>query len=388
MHGRGYVKDGDRKAARYIRNELEEYGVDPLFDSSYFQAFEVNVNTFPGSMELVLDGEVQEPGIEFIPDPLSGSTEGTYHVHRITPPMLADRQRFRRVEEFGSRGDRIAVLDPQKARGDSARNFLSLRYALARKGPVIVLNGEDLTWGIRDTAFANAILEVDSNRIDLREDQEVQIDVEGQLERDYRTRNVGGIIPGKNPSAEPILLSGHYDHLGRMGKDTYIPGASDNGSGIAMLLHFAERFAQAPPDRPIVFLFFGAEELGILGSKHYSEEPAFPLEDIEFQFNLDIVGGGSKGIAVVNGKVYQDALDRLRSMNEEANYFPKIKARGKAMNSDHYWFSKAGVPSFFIYTLGDVKAYHDVHDTADNLPMTKFDELVKLLERFVREYDS
>ncbi len=73
-------------------------------------------------------------------------------------------------------------------------------------------------------------------------------------------------------------------------------------------------------------------------------------------------------------------------MNEEEGWFPKIKARGKAMNSDHYWFSEKGVPAFFIYTLGDVDAYHDVHDTAENLPLSRFDELAALVERFVREY--
>jgi hypothetical protein len=386
MHGRGYVKDGQRKAAEYIRQELKGYGADPLFDGSYYQPFKVDVNTFPGAMELIWNGDTLEPGIGFIPHPMSGSSEGNYKVFHVTPPMLQDKHGVKRLRAFGRDGDQVAVLDPEKAKGDSARNFLSLRYGLADKGPVIVLGGKDLTWSVRDTAFAHAILEVDSNRIEPEKGKEVRMRIRNEFKSGYETQNIGARIPGKDPDAKPIVLSAHYDQLGRMGEDTYIPGASDNASGTAMLLYLAEHFAENTPERPIVLLFFGAEELGILGSEHYTEHPAFPLEEIAFLMNIDLVGGGSKGITVVNGKVHRDKLEWLRRMNEEASWFPKIKARGKAMNSDHYWFSEKGVPAFFIYTLGDVDAYHDVHDTAENLPMTKFDELATMVERFVREF--
>ena len=61
--------------------------------------------------------------------------------------------------------------------------------------------------------------------------------------------------------------------------------------------------------------------------------------------------------------------------------FP-IGARGKAKNSDHYWFTEKGVPSFFIYTLGGIKAYHDIYDRPETLPLTKFAEVYKLLLEF------
>lgn len=380
------MNEGEKKAAQYIRNELRQYGVEPLFKKGYFQPFKVDVNSFPGAMSLVWEDDTLEPGIDFIPSPVAGPGKGNYNVFHVTPPMLKVGNGVERIRDFGSDGDRVAVLDPQKAKGDSAKKFLSLRHGLAKKGPVIALGGKDLTWSVRDTSLEHTILTVDSNRIDVADGQALRIHVANRFKKDYKTRNVGGRIPGKDPDAEPIVLSAHYDQLGRMGKDTYIPGASDNASGTAMLLYLAEHFSEQKPERPIVVLFFGAEELGILGSKHYTENPAFPLEQIAFLMNIDLVGGGSKGITVVNGKVHEKKLEWLRKMNEEEGWFPKIKARGKAMNSDHYWFSEKGVPAFFIYTLGDVDAYHDVHDTAANLPMTKFDELGTMIERFVRGF--
>jgi len=63
---------------------------------------------------------------------------------------------------------------------------------------------------------------------------------------------------------------------------------------------------------------------------------------------------------------------------------PLVKPRGKAANSDHYWFTEKGVPAFFIYTMGGIKAYHDVYDVAATLPLTKYEELRKLLIAFAR----
>lgn len=387
MHGRGYVMDGDRVAADYIRDRLMENGADPLFEKGHFQEFEVTVNRFPGELELIWGKDTLRPGHDYLVDPFSGGGEGRFKPFPVTPGMLQNQNGMRRLRKFGKGNDRVAILDPQKAEGDSLKKFLSLRFTLAQKGPVIVLGDEELTWSVQGKATDHPILEVDREKVDLKKGP-VRIRVDQELVEGYSTQNVGGIIEGKDPNADTLLLSGHYDQLGRMGKETYFPGASDNGSGTAMLLYLAEQFAEDPPDRTIVFLFFGAEELGLLGSKQYVEDPAFPLEQIRFQVNLDIVGGGSEGITAVNGKVHEKELELLRSLNEKAeNPFPKIKARGKAANSDHHWFSEEGVPAFFIYTLGDVEAYHDVHDTAENLPLSRFDELVKLMELFIDELE-
>jgi hypothetical protein len=64
------------------------------------------------------------------------------------------------------------------------------------------------------------------------------------------------------------------------------------------------------------------------------------------------------------------------------HYLKEVKIRGKAANSDHYYFSEKGVKAFFIYTLGGIKAYHDVYDKAETLPLTKFEELFELITRF------
>jgi hypothetical protein len=72
----------------------------------------------------------------------------------------------------------------------------------------------------------------------------------------------------------------------------------------------------------------------------------------------------------------------LNEVNEAGNYVVKINPRGKAANSDHYWFTEKGVRAFFLYTLGGIKAYHDVFDKAETLPLTEYEDLFKLIVEF------
>ena len=82
---------------------------------------------------------------------------------------------------------------------------------------------------------------------------------------------------------EYIYIVGHYDHLGRMGKEVYFPGANDNASGISMILSLAKELAQEEKTKySMVFICFGSEEIGLVGSKYYTENPLVPLEKIKF----------------------------------------------------------------------------------------------------------
>ena len=111
----------------------------------------------------------------------------------------------------------------------------------------------------------------------------------------------------------------------------------------------------------------------------------FPLNQINFLINLDLLGTGDDGIQVVNGSVYQSHFDKLVAINQQKNYLKDIKIRGKAANSDHYYFSEKGVPAVFIYTLGGIKAYHDIDDKAATLPLTEFEDCFRLITDFVVE---
>ena len=120
----------------------------------------------------------------------------------------------------------------------------------------------------------------------------------------------------------------------------------------------------------------------MMGSKYYTENPIVPLKQIRFLINTDLAGTGNEGITVVNATEFPIEFALMNKINDEYKYLAKINARGKAANSDHYFFTEKGVPAFFFYTLGGIKAYHDVFDKASTLPLNEQDQLDSLLIKF------
>ncbi|WAC41922.1 M28 family peptidase [Pedobacter sp. SL55] len=99
-------------------------------------------------------------------------------------------------------------------------------------------------------------------------------------------------------------------------------------------------------------------------------------------WNLDLLGNGDAGATVVNATVYPDEFALLNKINNQQKLISKINSRGKAANSDHYYFTEKGVPAFFLYTQGGISAYHDVYDMAATLPLTAYQNLFKLFVAF------
>ena len=140
------------------------------------------------------------------------------------------------------------------------------------------------------------------------------------------------------------------------------------------------------PKYSLVFLAFGAEELGLLGSKYFVDHPPFALKNIKFLLNFDLAGTGSKGIQVVNATTYPNQFKTLQTLNQKQRYVKEIKARGHACNSDHCSFDSFQVPSFYSYTLGGIAAYHDVYDRFETLPLTSFEGYASLMKAFVKSF--
>ena len=179
-----------------------------------------------------------------------------------------------------------------------------------------------------------------------------------------------------------IVITAHYDHLGGLGKDTYFPGANDNASGVALLLNLARYYALHPQKYSISFILFSGEEIGLLGSKYFTENPLLPLNKIRFLINTDLAGTGDDGITVVNATEFPKEFEWMQQLNTDFKLLKAVNARGKAANSDHHFFTEKGVPSFFFYTLGGVSYYHDILDKSETLPLNEHEDLYKLLIKF------
>jgi aminopeptidase YwaD len=343
--GRGYIGKTQAVAADFLAGEFRKSGVKKLLKKSYFQTFDMPVNTFPGKMEVIADGKKLLPGIHFLIGAESQGIRGGFMLYKF---------------------------DSLTYRGADAKNTVPLEIKLDKK----------LTWTVSQQVAPYTLIHLlrDSfpNQI-----KNIDLQIENKFIPAFKSKNICGYIEGTEVKDTFIVLSAHYDHLGGMGKETCFPGANDNASGVSMLLDFAKYFSVHKPKYSVAFLLFAGEEAGLVGSKYFTENPLIPLGKIKFLLNLDLLGTGTEGITVVNATEYKTEFEKLKQINTEKKLLTLIKPRGKAANSDHYWFSEKGVKSFFIYTMGGITAYHDIYDISLTLPLSRYREVFALLTEFV-----
>lgn len=380
FQGRGYVRDGAPKAARYLRQRFHQLGLRPL-GQSFSQPFTVTINTFPGQASVAVDATSLAPGQAFIADAASGfgHLRGPVYAfdtlaftnEEVRTRLLSTDLRTRVLVLRQSAVSRLATLPPAVQQ--------HLTTAAARVTLV-----QKLTATLADHQLKQPRVEVLASAWP-KAAQSVTLALDARLAAEFATENVVGYLPGRIQPDSFLLVTAHYDHLGTLGRRTYFPGANDNASGVAMLLELAAHYAR-PENRPaysLVFVAFGAEEAGLIGSRYFVEHPPVALARIRFLLNLDLLGTGSEGATVVNGRVFEAQYRQLQALNEAGHYLPALAARGRAANSDHYYFSERGVPAFFLYTRGGPTAYHDVYDRPETLPLTAFASLFRLLCDFL-----
>ena len=395
MHGRGYVQGGEHLAAAYLRGRLRQLGLQPLAPD-YTQPFTLDVNTFPGKMELRFTSANQssnllfKPGLDFIASPESpGAVRKSCAI--ISADTAALKGGSAKVSELlagylDSKPNQVLVISQNAEKQLNSPNNADLLAHWEELYQARIILVDKLTASLSEQQGRQPRLEVLASKWPVSSTgQEARIEIDAKLIHDYQTQNLAAVVRGKTQPDSFLIVSAHYDHLGMMGKDTYFPGANDNASGVALLLELAAHYAR-PENQPacsVVFLLFGAEEAGLVGSRYFVAHPLVPLPRIKFLVNLDLLGTGEEGATVVNGKVFEPAYQRLTALNDAHHYLPRLTARGRAANSDHFPFSEAGVPAFFLYTRGGSTAYHDVNDQPAALSLAGFAGAFGLVHDFL-----
>jgi aminopeptidase YwaD len=390
MSGRGYVDGGGAKAAAYINNKFDEYGLKSFNKepgkgqiSARYQPYSFPVNTFPGIVSLKLNHKTLIPGKDFLVHGASRSIAiANKRVTSIQLAALRDTLQWDSIRSGFSANGVYLLYNIDKL---MAMKKLSIR-SLAKEftsGVYIVPMSKKLTWLVTtDTVGATIIYVEDS--VMPRTVRKMSAVIQTKFIPAFPTQNVLGYIPGTGKPDSFIVFSAHYDHLGKMGERAVFNGANDNASGTAMLLYLAKYYSAHPQKYSIAFMAFSGEEAGLLGSIYYVTHPIFPLENIRFVMNMDMMGDATKGITIVNGPANPVEFAMFKRINADNNYLPDIINRDQTKNSDHYPFSQMDVNAVFIYTNGVKPYYHDIKDRPEEVDFEHADGVIKLLEDFTR----
>ena len=455
MEGRATGTEGNKMAAEYIAQTIESFGIPPVSSiGSYFQEVtftkcqlsEVTLAVNDSSYDLFGDYVFllsELPSNEVTIDvsdvvfmgygidderysdyakakDLNGKTILIYSGEPVSDEGISMVTGTTNMSEWS--GDLVRKLEVAKARGVNAavvispgflqtvsnerRNILNGQLVMGDAGA----DGGQAAHVIVSSKLAADILGKKSGKVIKRRDKArnkgklkpVSVPVALNAEITRQTRSTEGVnvlayIEGTDPNLkdELIVITAHYDHVGTRGGAIY-NGADDNASGTSGVLELAQAFQEAKsrgvgPRRSVLCMLVTAEEIGLLGSQYYSENPVFPLENTVANINIDMIGRVDAQHEDSN-YIYVIGADRLSTelheINEEANRRYTQLALDYTYNapddpnqfyyrSDHYNFAKNGVPSVFYFS-GVHEDYHRPTDTADKIMFDKAAKVMKL----------
>ncbi|MEJ5960763.1 M20/M25/M40 family metallo-hydrolase [Pedobacter immunditicola] len=200
-------------------------------------------------------------------------------------------------------------------------------------------------------------------------------------------RNVIGFLDNK--ASKTIVIGAHYDHLGEgkqgssLAKDSYgiiHNGADDNSSGVAGLLELARVYSQNQVKEPVNFLFiaFGAEELGLVGSRYFVKHPIYDLNNVHWMLNMDMIGRLNKetGVSVIGFGTSPAFETIFNDINPQqfVKFYTGYEGRG---GSDQTSFYEKNIPVLFFHTGGHPD-YHKPTDDADKVDFTSLQGILNL----------
>jgi aminopeptidase YwaD len=437
--GRRAGTAGADAAAEWIAAEFAAAGLTPAAGGSFLQPFTFidGVDLGPANRLAIAGGTPWKAGTDFQPLAFSAAGQVTGAVafagYGIVARDLAHddyegldvKDKIVLVLRYGPDGDdpqsKWAAFTSLRMKASNARDR-GARALLAVSGPRTRDAGDDLVPLQTDAsladaglpafsikrAVADALLRTAETTLDGAQQRiesghaaafliprltlEAQADV---TPRRATTRNVVGLVRGTTSDA--VVVGAHYDHLGLGMRGSLEPaatgkihhGADDNASGTAALLALARAFAprRATLQRSIVFVAFGAEEEGTLGSSHFIKDPPLPLDSIVAMLNMDMIGRLREGALDVHG-VGTSPIWRplVEEANRSAGLSLKIREGGYGP-SDHNVFYAAGKPVLFVFT-GPHADYHRPSDTADKISAEGIVKILGLLEPVVASLAS
>ena len=380
--GRGYARGGANKAGRYLQKQFIKAGVDEVT----LQPFTININTFPGRMELWADGKKLTPGIDFSMREYSPGIKGEFPVYHIDTLNFDPERIYADLEkpeyanclvvcEFWFTYRHREVFSRLQKAGGCPNAGLIFTWASPIKffkayGEKVV--DKPIIW-----VTPEAIEGVKS----------VRADVDNLFLKDYGLFNVIAKVEGVRHDS-CYVFTAHYDHLGNLGRKVFYAGANDNASGTAAIVTLAAHYAKHKPAFDMYFIAFSGEDANLRGSTYYAEHPLVPLSQIKYLFNIDMIGDN-------NPVQYCECSDEgllgfalFEQINAEKRYFKALNRGALAANSDHYPFATRHVPCIFLENEnGDAfQYYHTIFDNWKTAVFDSYEPVFKLVTDFVSRY--
>lgn len=380
--GRGYAKHGTNKAGKYLQKEYKKAGVDEVT----LQPFAIDINTFPGKMEMWADGRKLTPGVDFSMREYSPGVHGEFPVYHVdtlnfdAERMYADLQKPEYTNalvccDFWFSYKHKKEFSPLQKAGECNNAGLLQIWTSPIKfykayGEKVV--DKPIIWVTPEAA---------------KDIRKVRMNVDNKFLKNYGLFNVIAKISGERHDS-CYVFTAHYDHLGNLGKKVFYAGANDNASGTATLITLAAYYAKHRPPYDMYFLAFSGEDANLRGSEFFAEHPIMPLEQIKYLFNIDMIGDDNPVQYCEVSDEGQRGYQLFEKINDEKHYFKSLDKGALAANSDHYPFAKRHVPCIFLENQEGTAFpyYHTIYDNWEHAVFDSYEPVFRLVTDFIEKY--
>ena len=379
--GRGYARGGANKAGKFLEKEFRRSGADEVT----LQPFTIDINTFPGKMEMWADGKKLTPGVDFSMREYSPGVKGEFPVYHIDTLNFNPEQIFADLARKEYEG---CLVDCDFWFAYRHREVFS-RLQKAGECPNA---GLIQTWNSPIKfykAYGHRV--VDKPIIWMTPEavkgvSRVKVNVENRFLKDYGLFNVVARVDGESHDS-CYVFTAHYDHLGNLGRKVFYAGANDNASGTAAIVTLAAYYARHRPKYDMYFIAFSGEDANLRGSEFYAQHPFVPLERIKYLFNIDMIGDNNPSLYCECSDEGLSGFRLFEKINGEKGHFRALDRGELAANSDHYPFASRHVPCIFLENRdGDAfPYYHTIYDNWQNAVFDSYAPLFRLVTDFVAQ---
>ncbi|MBN2730449.1 MAG: M20/M25/M40 family metallo-hydrolase [Bacteroidales bacterium] len=412
---------GYEKAVSYSIDYLESLGVESLAPGYWPQRFSMETNIITDANMYIGDPGNEEElktGVDFSVRGYSGAgtrqsdvifcgygfDNGKYNdykdidvhgkivmVFKSNPPFIEDcpRMSIREKADMAYQKGATAIIfvsqpnqeNPQKpigsvmhGDGPMHEDMPQVQVSVEIANRILKGNGEDLS---------NVQTQIDESKqpYSFNTKTNATVKVFTKYNMDGNCMNIAGVLRGSDPNLrdEYIVVSAHLDHVGSIGDQVYYPGANDNASGSAAVLELARIFSTKKMNlkRSIIFILFGSEEKGLVGSGYLADNFPIATDQIVAMFNMDCIGYGDS-IKVGNGKS-NPGLWKMAMENDSLYINRTVHSTWGGGGADLTPFHDKGVPGLYFVTTNSYKYLHLPGDFPETLNVGLYTDLVRLV---------
>jgi aminopeptidase YwaD len=400
LEGRRAGTEGERLAMEYIISQFKEIGISPKGTEYYPQSFDINEGKQIGpSTYFIINNNKLETGKDFFPFPFSPNKKieasPAIAIQEADMPWFIDladpleenknnphfdlNEYIRNNSKRAAARGATAVILYNSSASDDNLSFNKKDRSELLPVPVFYVSRESSKKYFSDkTATLNLKLGTDIG------------------EKSRVGHNVIGYID--NRAATTVVLGAHFDHLGygedgnsmlKTGEKLIYNGADDNASGTAALIELARILKNSKAkNNNYLFIAFSGEELGLFGSKYFTEHPTIDLSTVNYMLNMDMVGRLNDSTKILSIGGYGTSPQWAAVINKEDKKLPfviKIDSSGTGP-SDHTSFYRKDIPVLFFFT-GQHKDYHRPTDDADKINYTGELYVVNYINNIITNLD-